>query len=122
MRDKDLATIRRIALAVIIVATAIPVRGFRRPRFGGVRVYPLDILRNVLLYMPFGFGLGHVSAPVVIGRGAALSCLIEGVQLIYRGRSSNPMDVISNTTGSALGALLFRIIKRRIANAESAGY
>lgn len=70
-----------------------------------------DAIANVILFLPFGVGLWMLSGRV--GRATAIGMLasmaIELAQLsLIQGRDANPSDVISNTAGAALGALLAR--------------
>ena len=115
MRDRDVATVRRIALVLILIVTAIPT-GLHSPRIAHpqLRLFPVDFILNIVLYLPFGFGLGNRSLVAAIGQGAILSSLVEGLQTFYRGRSAMILDVAANTVGTVIGALLFRIAQRRI--------
>jgi hypothetical protein len=103
-----------VALAFIAVATLTPTPEARPVlgsafcllcgEYGGV-----DFLLNVLLFVPLGLGLRLAG---VSGRGAVLAALvatvtIEALQLqIVAGRDASLGDLLSNTAGGALGALL----------------
>ncbi len=68
-----------------------------------------DILRNVILYMPLGFGLRQLGlrsrSSVMVG--LALSALIEAAQIsVITGRNASVTDVLSNTAGTAAGVWL----------------
>jgi len=68
-----------------------------------------DILRNVLLYVPFGFGLrqGGLRSRSAILIAVALSAIVEIAQLgLITGRNASMMDVTSNTLGAAAGVSL----------------
>jgi glycopeptide antibiotics resistance protein len=77
----------------------------------------LDLLLNVLLFMPFGFGLaaklhewGKSKTAALLPAllcGASLSYLIEFLQIYIPSRDSGWTDVGTNSTGSLLGALVF---------------
>lgn len=69
-----------------------------------------DIIGNVLLFVPFGAGLvaaGVAPLPAVL-IGAASSLLIEALQYagMPAGRTPALADLVSNTLGTALGAML----------------
>ena len=79
----------------------------------------LDIFLNVLLFMPFGFGLAEkireaggsrkrafVSALLA---GAGFSYVIEFTQAFIPPRDSGWIDVFTNSSGSVLGFLLFEL-------------
>src|SRR6516225_6698847 len=80
---------------------------------------PLDILLNVLLFVPFGFGLAARVKKIGTGRlatviltwaaGALLSYVIEFLQLFVPGRSSGWDDVVTNSLGAFVGAIIFQI-------------
>ena len=80
---------------------------------------PLDILLNVLLFVPFGFGLAARVKKIGAGRlatviltwaaGALLSYVIEFLQLFVPGRSSGWDDVVTNSIGAFVGAIIFQI-------------
>ncbi len=78
---------------------------------------PLDALLNVLLFIPFGFGLAQklrgrgqpraATVARVLAVGALLSYGIEFLQIYIPGRDSGWEDVLTNGTGAAVGSLLF---------------
>src|SRR5579863_3155692 len=77
----------------------------------------LDFFLNVLLFVPFGFGLtAHAhgrgssrrsSFLLALAAGASASYAVELLQLYIPARDSGWEDVISNTTGSVAGFFLF---------------
>jgi hypothetical protein len=76
-----------------------------------------DIAINVLGFVPFGFLFlayltlyRHLKHPAIatVLCGAAISLTIEILQEYIPGRDSGLLDVINNTFGTFLGALLFR--------------
>lgn len=76
----------------------------------------LEKLANVGLFVPFGFllalQLGQNRWWVGWAAGAALSCLIEGTQLILLSatRVADVSDLVTNTLGAGLGAALALLI------------
>ena len=69
-----------------------------------------DVLRNILLFAPLGTALAlHLrSIPRCALSAALLSAAIELAQLYIPGRDSSLGDVLSNTLGGTLGALVTR--------------
>ena len=74
-----------------------------------------DVIENVLGFMPFGFvlcGLFALSRPkwkailIATCLGGLLSLIVETLQYYIPRRDSSWTDVITNTTGTLLGALL----------------
>ncbi len=67
-----------------------------------------DFLRNVILFVPLGIALGTKprSWQSVLLLGALLSAGIEVAQLFIPGRDSSVSDVVSNSLGAGLGALV----------------
>ena len=71
--------------------------------YGGV-----DVLNNILLFIPFALGLRLAGVPLrtVVLAGALLSLGIETLQLFaIAGRDASLSDVLTNTLGSWLGAV-----------------
>jgi VanZ like family len=76
-----------------------------------------DLATNIFGFVPFGFVfLAYLTwnrkvrraAMVTILCGAAISLAIEILQAYIPGRDSGILDIISNTSGTILGVLLFR--------------
>ncbi len=77
----------------------------------------LDIFLNILLFIPFGFGLGEklrergrskvATFAIVYAAGALLSYGVEFIQVYIPMRDSGWGDIITNSSGAAIGALLF---------------
>jgi glycopeptide antibiotics resistance protein len=98
---------------------------------GVKRPSALDFTLNVLLFIPFGFGLSPKllqrnwsrAGSVVIAAlaGAAFSYVIEFVQIYVPMRDSGWDDIFSNTIGSVLGALVFAGIGRFVLRPLSEG-
>lgn len=107
-------------LGVTLIITLLPFR-FQWP--DGVHVQLrgewIDVVANVLLFVPLGFlycltvprerGGGLASALFV---GAVLSSAIETVQLFEPSRNTAVSDLLANTCGMGLGALGFARIAR----------
>ncbi|NOX38918.1 MAG: VanZ family protein [Calditrichaeota bacterium] len=81
-----------------------------------------DIVGNILLFVPFGFllytllnqmGMAYPFGLTLLC-GAALSFSIEFVQLFIKARNTAPHDLINNTLGTALGALVAMIYSIRL--------
>jgi len=77
--------------------------------------YLIDVLINIAGFIPFGFfccwyaarhRLWSQAAVVAIVAGGIISVTIEILQVFIPARDSGIADVITNTMGSALGALL----------------
>lgn len=81
---------------------------------------PLDIFLNILLFAPFGFGLAGLLRKKGFSRVAtAALCLVTGVLVSYGveftqffipQRDSGWEDVVTNSTGSLVGAVIFLAI------------
>ena len=94
---------------------------WRPYRFGWPHwTYWEDIAVNIAGFVPFGFLLfaylspQNVSRPLIvaIGAGFLLSLTIESLQGLLPTRDSDMTDVITNTLGTAVGALSYRIAVR----------
>jgi len=78
-----------------------------------------DLVENVILFLPFGFGLAGLIrqkgfnglGTVLIGAmvSSALSLTVETLQVFLPSRSSSVIDICTNTTGGFLGAIAFLI-------------
>ncbi|MDR4459426.1 MAG: VanZ family protein [Nitrospirales bacterium] len=99
-----------IAVALIIGATAIPV-DFRYPSIDFVSWRPnfMDVLNNLLLYMPMGVALQRKRLPFTIVTIAILTCLVEIIQLIYPNRHPSLIDMTANIFGGIAGWYLANI-------------
>jgi VanZ family protein len=85
----------------------------------GKRSTPLDFFLNVLLFIPFGFGVcaklhrtggrRWTSFLLALVAGAVLSYVVELLQFYIPARDSGWEDVISNTAGSVAGFILFEL-------------
>ncbi len=85
----------------------------------GKNAGPLDLFLNVLLFVPFGFGLAEIfrergeSRAAVFGiallGGALLSYSVELLQFYIPIRDSGWGDVFTNSAGSVLGFLVYEL-------------
>jgi len=98
--------------AVILAVTLLPVAGAEPERWLACVVCGergiADFLLNTLLFLPFGAALAAAGVPLPrCGlAGAFLSASVEFAQLYIPGRDPSLGDVVSNTIGSGLGAVL----------------
>jgi glycopeptide antibiotics resistance protein len=84
---------------------------------------PIDVLENVLLFLPLGFTsigyLEHRGVQPLAATATVLilsfcgSYMIEVLQLFMPGRFTSLTDVLSNTAGAALGLLYYRLWRAR---------
>lgn len=85
---------------------------------------PLVMLLNVALFVPLGLSLGWwwSNRPVVISVGVAVSVAVELLQLGMPERFSDPIDVLTNSIGTALGfAVAATVRSRRRADRATGG-
>jgi hypothetical protein len=84
----------------------------------------VEFLLNVALFVPLSF-LGAVAIPRIrrlqwVGIGLLFSLTIEFTQLlVFPDRSATVWDVIANTLGALLGALLAVRLRRRAAESSA---
>jgi hypothetical protein len=84
----------------------------------------LDVIGNIVLFIPFGLGLywalgrkPSLRASALLTTvllGVFLSAGFEAVQVFLPGRTSSIYDVIANTTGTLCGALLASFFPRQL--------
>jgi len=124
-----------LAVAGILVLTLYPFRfdfsrHLSRPLFPlslggwGKQMGPLDDILNVLLFMPYGFGLADKlrersrSRFAVLGftlaAGAALSYTVEFLQIYLPYRDSGWEDIFTNSLGAVAGAWLFDLCGKAV--------
>ncbi len=98
---------------------------FRR-YFGGFLYYPssfLDFPLNIILFMPFGFGLASMLEQARLSRrtvfysiflaGFLLTWFVETLQFFLPGRTPNVADLVANTLGALLGWGCYRLWQNR---------
>lgn len=72
-----------------------------------------DILRNIIGFVPLGFLLAWKKPArriwLVVAAGFALSLSIESAQSLIPGRDSSLIDLVSNSLGALVGAVLSRL-------------
>ncbi|QDL06659.1 VanZ family protein [Brasilonema octagenarum UFV-E1] len=76
-----------------------------------------DLVNNILLFMPLGFGLTALSQRkmmklmsvflIVILISAGLSSIVEFLQVFLPSRTPTPTDIVNNTTGGFVGIICF---------------
>jgi len=100
------------SVAAILAATLSPIAGEELERWFGCVVCgergTADVLVNVLLFLPLGAALAAAGMPL---RRAMLGCAllsagVEFAQLYIPGRDPSLGDIVFNTVGSGLGAVL----------------
>jgi hypothetical protein len=73
----------------------------------------IDVILNLILFMPFGFGLAWAGVRFrrVVAAGFAVTFFVEAMQFsIITGRDSSLSDLVTNSAGAAAGALLAIIL------------
>ena len=103
---------RRVALAaptllLVLAATAVPVevRELGRATFD-FRVYPLDFAANVIGYLPLGVVLAGLGTLRAVTAALLISTAAEISQLAMMHRDPSAADILANTAGAALGAIV----------------
>lgn len=109
-RSADLPLLH-LALASILFGTAVPIE-VRTPWWTAGPFGMADFAANLLLYLPLGIALWRRSLPAVSWRAAALSMLIELLQIWSFGRYTSVFDVLANAGGAMLGWWLARGLSR----------
>jgi hypothetical protein len=124
-----------LATAGILFLTLYPFRlefhagppGSASPLFlrGGLKSAGLfDAFLNILLFVPFGFGLAEklrergksfaFTLALALASGALFSYCIELLQFYIPQRDSGWEDVFTNTSGSVLGCITFEILGKSL--------
>lgn len=89
-------------ILLILAATAIPVE-LGPPTTVGLSVQPIDVLQNILGYLPVGMALAGLTAVHAIAVAATVSVLAESGQFIMVHRDPSVVDVAANVFGAGLG-------------------
>lgn len=92
-------------------------RGFWCYRNGMKGYFLLNVVMNVVAFMPFGFLLplihsGHRKFSHIVFLGFEMTLFIELVQLLLRVGSFDVDDILLNMTGAILGFLLFKLLSK----------
>jgi glycopeptide antibiotics resistance protein len=82
------------------------------------RTHLVDIIRNILFFVPLGFALSALvvglrswlQAAIVLLSGFVLSLAVESAQLCLASRFAALADVVTNLLGTGMGLLLFRLV------------
>jgi VanZ family protein len=83
----------------------------------------LESATNVLLFVPFGAALALHGFSTTKDRSVRLlvSTLVEGAQLLYRGRRTTSLDdVFLNSVGAGVGAELVWSLRKRLGRRDEA--
>lgn len=113
-----------LGLLLILYTTLFPfdiLFSHQHPNFAFNLIEPnmvIDYSRNILLFIPFSFGLTHLLSQrtkilrqiviaTVILIGACLSTTVEILQLFIVGRDPSLADILNNTIGTVCGLLIF---------------
>ena len=83
----------------------------------GMTAFLLNVVGNVVAFMPCGFFLPIVSRRSkkwynTIGLGFSLSLCIETVQLVFKVGSFDVDDLLLNTVGGVLGYLCYHVVQQ----------
>ncbi|HEX5581337.1 MAG TPA: VanZ family protein [Gemmatimonadaceae bacterium] len=117
-------------LAVVAVVTLAPFEFAwpERLRIWAGEWTVLDVVANVLLFVPLGFVGAMAWARVASGGawralvlGAAVSVAIESAQLFAPERYTSPWDVLTNAAGAWLGARALAAVRGRLDPATVVG-
>ena len=83
---------------------------FHYDQLSNTRFHKMEVLYNVLVFIPAGFFFSALGKRKVISGiivSAMLSLCFETIQWIFALGASDITDVITNTAGGALGTLMF---------------
>ena len=82
--------------------------------------YIFDLAANTILFIPYGYFLARSignsparSTRVAVGSAALLSSGIEFYQVYCHNRNPSPLDFVTNTLGSLIGAVAVLISRNR---------
>ena len=122
--DRNIRT-ELVLWTLLIVALTVPWYAFQStPRWASIRWLPLpivghtrnliDIVLNVGLYVPFGYWMIRpdkttvASVGKIVAAAFVLSLAAEASQIFSRSRFPSTSDLVTNTTGAWIGAMLAR--------------
>lgn len=79
-----------------------------------------DAVLNLLLFVPLGFLVASRGRRPAVGLlvGLGVSSLIEGSQLFLAGRHAGLSDLVWNSSGAFVGALLWRAFEARVTEGD----
>jgi len=119
-----------VSVLVILAATLFPYDFYlgemswtlsdRLQQVGIVKTvnFLVNILGNILLFVPLGFGLtclaqqrrlaGKTIPMVVVATGCFISLGVESLQIFLPTRFPSVLDVVTNSTGTFIGLVVFR--------------
>lgn len=99
-------------LTQTVIGRSIQSEPLFKPLFWEVQVgYWKDIMLNIILFVPLGFLIGGWKGIVV---GFLLSSTIETIQYFERLGFCELDDVLNNTIGAGIGALIHVIMRKCI--------
>ncbi|HEX2724583.1 MAG TPA: VanZ family protein, partial [Beijerinckiaceae bacterium] len=80
------------------------------------RIFLRDVVVNVAIYVPLGAAalLAWGSPWRALLLGGVLSAAVEAIQMVTRFRTSNPVDSVTNVTGTAIGVALGLLLRPRL--------
>ena len=92
-------------------------RYFRYYRTLGMPLFLINIVGNMVAFMPFGFFLPIISRRSrkwynTVSFGLIFSLILETLQLIFKVVSFDVDDMLLNTVGAGLGFLVYRTVQR----------
>ena len=92
-------------------------RYFRYYRTLGMPLFLINIVGNMVAFMPFGFFLPIISRRNrkwynTVSFGLIFSLILETLQLIFKVGSFDVDDMLLNTVGAGLGFLVYRTVQR----------
>jgi VanZ family protein len=96
------------AVVLVLGFTAVPteLQPFRDEVFTAIYqpgIDVVDLVANLLLFVPLGIALAHRGTRVAVVVAAALSVLVEIAQLFSTDRTFSLLDVAMNVLGAAIG-------------------
>jgi Concanavalin A-like lectin/glucanases superfamily/VanZ like family len=100
--------LRLAVLFIVVAATAMPIE-LRSPdaiRLGFAFNW-IDILENVAGFVPVGVALAGLGKARAIAVAFLLSAFAESCQFFMQHRDPSVIDVVTNSTGAAIGVYLF---------------